>query len=239
MKAIEFKGADKVYGANQEEYNNLPAQHVNTPEGHLAVLYCYQPSEEELEILTKEKKIYGLQVIGGGQFNPVNCYVINPTLDEDQEKLRILGPTYHNEMFGELAPSQEVIDKTMKAGEVEVEMEGVVHKNLQMTIDETYTFEWTKEQLQLFLDHANRFIEKNDWFTIQDTAGKAFYYSLRQMVKNNEILFKDTMIYSIECNYLDVWVMYRFARIAQIEINEENDEQRFFQGIAAQLFDLI
>lgn len=234
MKAVEFEGFNVVYGKNQPQYNNLPA--FVDPEGteERSVLYCYELTFEEIQQVVKDRRIYGLQMIGSGGFNPVNCFVKNPLLINDEKDT-----AEEVEVLNEIAPSAEEVNKMLKINNPEHEVDEVIHKNLQIRIDETFDLELTKDELQLFIKHAEGFLKDNDWFEIQDTTGKAFYFQLRKFIKENEIFREDVLKYEIKLDYLHIWVVNRFCRIAQIRINEENDEQRFFQRINQLLFDLI
>lgn len=228
MKAVSFKGQNTVFGKNQPQFNDLPA--FIEPEGTegRSVVYCYELTFEECEEIIQTRRIFGLQQIGDRGFNPVSFYVTNPIIqpEEEIEEAEVI----------EATPSKEELKELTKVDNIEFEEE--IHEELQIGIDEKYNFVLTKKEHALFMRHANMFLIKNNWYEIQDTTNKAFYFQLNQFVKNYEA-FSEKDSYEIELDYLNIWTINRFARIAQIEINEENEEQEFFQGIVQKLFDLI
>ena len=67
MKPIEFPGSNVVYGANQPEYQPLPA--MKMPDGQ--VLTCWQFTEEELAIINKTKCMYLSQLTFNQPLQPI------------------------------------------------------------------------------------------------------------------------------------------------------------------------
>jgi len=56
MKPIEFKQQNIVIAKDQPQYGSLPAFISSTPQGD--VISCWEPTDEEIEMIVKEKKIY-------------------------------------------------------------------------------------------------------------------------------------------------------------------------------------
>jgi hypothetical protein len=67
MKPIEFKGSNVVYGANQPEYQPLPA--MKLPDG--TVYTCWELSDEDIQTITKNKCIYFSQLTFNQALQPV------------------------------------------------------------------------------------------------------------------------------------------------------------------------
>ena len=67
MKPVEFKGANIVFGANQKEYQPLPA--LRTPDGQ--VITCWKFTDEEIERLVKNKCIYLQQLTFNNPLQPI------------------------------------------------------------------------------------------------------------------------------------------------------------------------
>lgn len=79
MKAIKFEGHNKIYGANQPQYNPLPAMLSNDIEG--TVTTCWELSDEELEIVNRMRCVYLRQLTFRSALQPVLLFVteeINP-----------------------------------------------------------------------------------------------------------------------------------------------------------------
>jgi hypothetical protein len=71
MKAIKFTGCNVVYGANQPEYLPLPA--MKMPDGE--VITCWELSDEEIEVIRKNKCIYFSQLTFNSSLQPVRAMV--------------------------------------------------------------------------------------------------------------------------------------------------------------------
>jgi hypothetical protein len=71
MKAKQFPGTNVVYGANQPEYNPLPA--MKLPDG--TVITCWELSDEEIETIQKTKCIYFSQLTFNSPLQPVRAQV--------------------------------------------------------------------------------------------------------------------------------------------------------------------
>lgn len=67
MKPIEFKGQNLVFGANQPEYQPLPALKLHDGQ----VITCWQLTDEELEEVIKNKCIYLQQMTFNTPLQPV------------------------------------------------------------------------------------------------------------------------------------------------------------------------
>lgn len=67
MKPIKFKGVNRTFGANQPEYRPLPA--LVTPDGQ--VVTCWEFTDEEVEVLIKNKCIYIQQLTFNQPFQPI------------------------------------------------------------------------------------------------------------------------------------------------------------------------
>lgn len=67
MKPIEFKGSNIVFGANQPEYQPLPA--LKMPDGE--VITCWEFTDDEIERLVKGRRIYFSQLTFNNPLQPV------------------------------------------------------------------------------------------------------------------------------------------------------------------------
>lgn len=67
MKPIEFNGQNVVYGENQPEYLPLPA--LKLPDGQ--VITCWELSDEEIEVIVKNKKMYLSQLTFNHPLQPI------------------------------------------------------------------------------------------------------------------------------------------------------------------------
>ena len=56
MRAVEFEQQTNVFGKDQDEYLNLPAQVVEGKEGQ--VITCWEMTDEEFEVVKKTKRVY-------------------------------------------------------------------------------------------------------------------------------------------------------------------------------------
>jgi hypothetical protein len=71
MKPISFKGQNVVFAKDQPEYQPLPA--LRMPDGE--VITCWELSDEELEGVTKTKRIYLSQLTFNQALQPVKISV--------------------------------------------------------------------------------------------------------------------------------------------------------------------
>lgn len=69
MKPVEFKGQNIVFGADQEQYNNLPAIYTGDDEG--MVVTCWEVTDEDLEEIKKTRKIYLSQLTFNRPLQPL------------------------------------------------------------------------------------------------------------------------------------------------------------------------
>lgn len=67
MKPIEFPGHNVVFGANQPEYQPLPA--LKMPDGE--VITCWELTDDEIQTITINKKIYFSQLTGNDRLQPI------------------------------------------------------------------------------------------------------------------------------------------------------------------------
>lgn len=67
MKPVEFKGHNIVFGADQPEYQPLPA--LRTADGQ--VITCWEFTDEELERLKTNKRIYFQQLTFNAPLQPI------------------------------------------------------------------------------------------------------------------------------------------------------------------------
>lgn len=74
MKPIEFPGSNVVYGKDQFEYKQLPALALQDCLG--SVITCWELTDEEIEEITKTKKLYLKQLTFANPLQP-----ILPTVD--------------------------------------------------------------------------------------------------------------------------------------------------------------
>lgn len=67
MTPIEFPGCNIIFGADQPEYQPLPAMRM--PDGQ--VITCWQLTDEEVERIVKNRKIYFQQLVGNQKLQPI------------------------------------------------------------------------------------------------------------------------------------------------------------------------
>lgn len=67
MNPIEFKGSNFIFGKDQPQYRPLPA--MVTGDGF--VISCWELSEEEIETIIKEKRLYLKQLCYNQPLQPV------------------------------------------------------------------------------------------------------------------------------------------------------------------------
>lgn len=83
MKPTTFLGQNVVFAENQPEYTPLPA--LRLPDGQ--VITCWEISDEELEEISRTKKIYLSQLTFNHPLQPVQLGVgldLGITLSDDQ-----------------------------------------------------------------------------------------------------------------------------------------------------------
>lgn len=56
MKPIKFEGVNRTYAEDQPEYQPLPVMAIPSPEG--VVISCWEVSDEEIEEIKKNRRIY-------------------------------------------------------------------------------------------------------------------------------------------------------------------------------------
>ena len=85
MESIKFDGANAVFGAEQPEYEPLPAEIVeNSKVGQINT--CWELSPDELETVTKTRKIYVSLLTFGQPLQPIMVGVEKPDVyDPDEE----------------------------------------------------------------------------------------------------------------------------------------------------------
>lgn len=66
MKAVNFIGCNVVFGANQQEYNPVPA--LKTEDG--LVVTCFELTDEEVEQVIKNKRFYFAQLTFNSPLQP-------------------------------------------------------------------------------------------------------------------------------------------------------------------------
>jgi len=111
-------------------------------------------------------------------------------------------------------------------------------KSKPLGIEERFELKLERKEHAIFQHHAKEHLKRLSWLEIQDSSGRAMYFIMNKIVKDFDPIFNAEAI-SIELDYPRVWALYRFTRIAQLAINEENEEQKVFQDIAAKLFPII
>lgn len=75
MKPIDFKGRNVIFTEDQPEYLPLPALAFPDPKGE--VISCWSVSDEELEIITKNRCIY-ISQLRFSDYNEEGELVHNP-----------------------------------------------------------------------------------------------------------------------------------------------------------------
>jgi hypothetical protein len=76
MEPIKFKGANVVYGAEQPEYQPLPAQQVPGPSGQ--IITCWEMSPAEIEMVQETGKIWLSMLTFHQPLQPVHLSVVKP-----------------------------------------------------------------------------------------------------------------------------------------------------------------
>ena len=77
MQPLNFDGANIVFGANQPEYQPLPAEHVGKPEtGQINT--CWELSPDELKQIQETGKIWVSILTFGQPLQPVLVSVDKP-----------------------------------------------------------------------------------------------------------------------------------------------------------------
>lgn len=71
MKIIEFPGCNRIYGANQPEYQPLPC--IAMPDGQ--VIQCWELTTDEIETIIAERKIYVAQQTFNSPLQPISVAV--------------------------------------------------------------------------------------------------------------------------------------------------------------------
>lgn len=74
MQPIEFPGSNVVFGKDQPEYKPLPALVIQDSLG--SVITCWELTDEEIEELTRTKRLYLKQLTFGNPLQP-----LLPTVD--------------------------------------------------------------------------------------------------------------------------------------------------------------
>jgi hypothetical protein len=69
MKPVPFPGQNIVFGETQPEYKPLPALLLPGKEGE--VITCWELTDEDLEQISKTKKIYLAQFTFGHRLQPI------------------------------------------------------------------------------------------------------------------------------------------------------------------------
>ena len=69
MKPINFEGVNLIIGKNQPEYNPIPA--IDLKDDRRTVITCWELSDEEIEELVKNKRIYMSHLTFGYKFQPI------------------------------------------------------------------------------------------------------------------------------------------------------------------------
>lgn len=74
MQPIEFPGSNVVFGKDQPEYRPLPA--LVLQDSFRSVITCWELTDEEIEELTRTKRLYLKQLTFGNPLQP-----LLPTVD--------------------------------------------------------------------------------------------------------------------------------------------------------------
>lgn len=112
-----------------------------------------------------------------------------------------------------------------------------------MRIDGWYDWALPIGDKILFDIHARKYIERYKFQELKDATSQLFYLAMVDLIRAMEqpepyTPHRDTSVYRIRLTTTGVIAVNRFAKIAQIEIGEENEDQKVFQTIA-QEFHLI
>ncbi len=77
MKPGEFPEVNLRIAENQPEFVTLPANY-NKQTG--AIVYCFELTQQEAEVVMAEKRIYFKQMIGKGPMQPIHPSVLKEEL---------------------------------------------------------------------------------------------------------------------------------------------------------------
>lgn len=84
MNPINFPQANEIHGPpegmTEDECMDLPVCHGHTPDLHEAFISCWKLTDEELEILTKTRKVWVWQF--GNFVQPISIDAVNPFEEE-------------------------------------------------------------------------------------------------------------------------------------------------------------
>jgi len=67
MKPTKFKGQNVVFGADQPEYQPLPALRLNDG----TVITCWELSDEEIEVIKETKRMYASMLTFNKPLTPI------------------------------------------------------------------------------------------------------------------------------------------------------------------------
>ena len=84
MRAITFEQVNVNLAEGQPQYETLPAYYgqLGDKEHETGFVSCFEFSDDELQHLVANKKIWYSQLTGGGQLQPMNLYVENDIFDQ-------------------------------------------------------------------------------------------------------------------------------------------------------------
>lgn len=85
MKSVNFEGVNRVYGKDQNEYNNLPAM-VESSDPTGTALTCCELTDEEKKIVAETGVVYVDQLTFHNPLNPMRVFVTNNIQDEIQAR---------------------------------------------------------------------------------------------------------------------------------------------------------
>lgn len=109
-----------------------------------------------------------------------------------------------------------------------------------MHYDEFVTIKFMRWEIDLLLKYAKEYNTRFAWKDLHDSLDKAWFCIMIEIIRKIEPAFRD---HSDEAEhfftYPELAVLNRFVKIIQIDIGEENYDQRFFQQIAQQLFVIL
>lgn len=78
MTPIEFDGQTHVLAKDQPEYRPLPVQVYTTAELDIAMLSCWELTDEDIEILRQTRKLWLSQLTFGNPLQPQLPSVTRP-----------------------------------------------------------------------------------------------------------------------------------------------------------------
>lgn len=92
----------------------------------------------------------------------------------------------------------------------------------------------------IFMQRGIKYTSLFNWDSLPTTEDKALCSTFMSILQRlQRPLFDRRTIISVDLNYYELFVLERFVKIIQIRIGEENEDQKLFQYIAQDLFNIL